>query len=109
MGNLRDDELLRADTSGSRGRRIRTDHPNSHKNVEYAEAADRSAKSGMQQNAHQRREMAQKIVLLPNAGPWEIEEDSAHDAANNHQQRAYDSIHACETAPRISEVDPSMS
>jgi hypothetical protein len=37
--------------------------------------------------------MAKKIILLPDRGPGEIEQDGAHYAQDDHQQRAKQSIH----------------
>src|SRR5438270_13832817 len=47
----------------------------------------------MQQDAHQGWEMAQEIIFLPDGGPREIKQDGAHNAQDDHQQRAKHSIH----------------
>src|SRR3954470_10995181 len=63
----------------------------------------------MQQDANQRREMTQKIILFPDSGPRKIEKDRSHNAANHHQQSAQEAIHAREAAPGLNKVETSAS
>jgi hypothetical protein len=44
------------------------------KNIEDAEAADDTTKRGMEYQGHETRKMIEKIVLLPEGRPREVEE-----------------------------------
>jgi len=86
-------ELLRADI-GCRGRSgVGADHANGEKNIQNAEPADRAAKRRVKQNSHQRGEVREEIVLLPDAGPREVKQDRAHHAAEHYEYRAQKPIH----------------
>jgi hypothetical protein len=50
----------------------------------------------MKDDMDDRGKVAQKKVLLPVAGPREIEEQGSHFEANNHQQCAKDAVHGQE-------------
>jgi hypothetical protein len=54
-------------------------HADGDENIKDAEAADDAAERRMEQKQADRHgQMAQEIVLLPEIGPGEIEEKSAH-------------------------------
>jgi hypothetical protein len=63
-------------------------------NIEDAEATDNAAEGGVQKKqAHRSRKMVKKIVLLPEIGPGEIEEKSAHLQTKDDQDYAQRFIH----------------
>jgi hypothetical protein len=47
----------------------------------------------MQKDVNQSGEMAEKVVLLPDASPRQVEEHGAHDGAYNNEQSAKDPVH----------------
>ena len=48
----------------------------------------------MQHKRHQRREMAQEVILFPEGGPGEIQEQRAHFKQQHNRQCTQDSIHS---------------
>jgi hypothetical protein len=82
--------LLRGDT---RRTRTRPDEAKGDKNIEDAEAADDTAERWVENDGHERREMAQKVVLLPEGRPWEIEKQRSKLEAQHDHQRTKNPVH----------------
>lgn len=61
----------------------------------------------MKYNVDERRKVAEKKVLFPEGGPWEIEKQCSHFKANDDQQRAKDAVHGQEGITCISECQNS--
>src|SRR5579864_1342740 len=73
---------------------------NGQKNVENADAADHAAERGMEHDRPKQRVVAQKKVLFPIVGPWQIEQQSPHFEREHDQKCAIDPVHQClETSP----------
>jgi len=64
-----------------------------NQDIEHANSAHYSAERRMKHDGHERREMAEKIVLLPIAGPRQIEEQRAHLERKHYQQCAINTAH----------------
>jgi hypothetical protein len=63
-------------------------------NIKNAEAADDATKRRVKKKqAHRSRKMVKEIVLLPEIGPGEIEEKSAHLQTKDDQDYAQRFVH----------------
>src|SRR5512137_917714 len=82
--------LLRRHAAGVR---TRANHADGENDVQHADAADGAAKRGMQEQRHQRGEMAQEIILFPEGGPGKIQEQSSHLEAKNDKNGAKHAVH----------------
>ena len=83
-------DLLRGDTVWILARANPSD---GQENVQYANATDRAAEEGMKDDVHEPRVVAEKIVILPIDGPWQIEQQSAHFEREYHQKCAINPVH----------------
>src|SRR5713226_2976371 len=87
--------LPRGDTGGAGAR---TDHADGKNNIQDTKAADGAAERRMQKHRHERGEMAEEEVLLPEGSPGEIKEQRSHFEAQNNQHCAKNAIHEREKA-----------
>ena len=66
--------------------------------IEDTNAADNAAKRGMQnEHAKSLRQMAEKIVLLPESGPGEVEKERTHLQTKDDQDYAKRFVHERES------------
>ena len=72
---------------------LRADHVDGQKDIQHAEPAHGAAKGRMKQDGHQRREMAEKVILFPDRSPRQIKQDGPHDTQDHHDYSAEHSIH----------------
>ena len=79
--------------------RLRAYPAKGNQDIEHADSAHHSAERRMKYDGHERRKMAEKIVLLPIAGPRKIEEQRAHLEREDHQQCAINPAHRMRGIP----------
>lgn len=72
---------------------MRTNEAEGQDDVQDTETADSAAKRGMKQYGNERREVQKKEILLPVAGPREIEEQGSHFKTNDDHQCAQNAVH----------------
>ena len=75
------------------GTRLRAYPAKGNQDIEHADSAYHSAERRMKHDGHERRKMAEKIVLLPIARPRQIEEQRAHLERKHYQQCAINTAH----------------
>jgi hypothetical protein len=73
--------------------RPRPDKAKGYQNIEDAEAADNTAKRGMEYQGHERRKVVKKIVLLPEGRPREIEQQGSQLETDYDCQRTKNPVH----------------
>ena len=69
--------------------------------IENAEAADDASKGRVEKERHQRGKMGEEIVLLPENGPGEIEEQGTHLKAEHDDDGSQQAIHEYENSGAI--------
>jgi len=75
------------------GTRLRANPPEGNQDIEDTNSANHSSKRWMKHDGHERRKMAEKIILLPIAGPRQIEKQRAHLERKHNQQCAINPAH----------------
>jgi len=73
--------------------RARPDEAKGDKNIEDAKAADDAPERGVEYDAHERRKMVKKIVLLPEGRPREIEQQGSKLETEYDHQRTKNPVH----------------
>lgn len=75
------------------GTRLRANPAKGNQDIQNADTAHHAAERRMKHDGDKRRKMAEKVVLLPIARPWQIEEQRAHLEREDHQKCAINPAH----------------
>jgi hypothetical protein len=73
--------------------RPRPNKAKGYQNIEDTEAADYTAKRGMEYQGRERRKVIKKVVLFPEGRPWEIEQQGPQFETEYDHQRTNNPVH----------------